>query len=165
MPVSISTRFGFAASGTASGLVTNGIAYFLLLYYSQVLGLDAALAGLAMMLSLIVDAISDPLVGRWSDRLQHRLGRRHPFLYVSIIPISLAYYFIWAPPDLGQTGLFFYLLGLAITLRFAVTLHVVPFNALLPELTKDYDERTQLMNFSYSGAWFFGTIMAVLMYA
>ena len=165
MSVPTGTRIGFAASGTASGLVSNGISYFLLLYYSQVLGLDAALAGLAMMLSLMVDAVSDPLVGRWSDRLRHRLGRRHPFLYVSIIPISLSYYFIWAPPELSQIGLFFYLLGLAITLRFAVTLHVVPFNALLPELTKDYDERTQLMNFSYSAAWFFGTIMAVAMYA
>ena len=96
------TRLGFAASGTASGLVSNGISYFLLLYYSQVLGLDAALAGLAMMLSLVVDEISDPLVGRWSDRLRHRLGRRHPFLYVSILPVAFAYYFIWAPPEMDK---------------------------------------------------------------
>ena len=60
MSVPTGTRIGFAASGTASGLVSNGISYFLLLYYSQVLGLDAAVAGLAMMLSLMLDAVSDP---------------------------------------------------------------------------------------------------------
>ena len=165
------TRASFAASGTAGGLVSNGVSFFLLIYYSQVLGLDPALAGLAMMISLVFDAVSDPLVGRWSDRLKHRLGRRHPFLFAAILPIALAYYLLWNPyllfsPDtLGQTGLFFYLLTLAVILRLSLTLHVVPFNALLPEVTPDYDQRTRLMNYSYSGAWFFGTIMAVAMYA
>lgn len=165
------TRLSFAASGTAGGVVSNGVSYFLLIYYSQVLGLDPALAGLAMMISLVFDAVSDPLVGRWSDRLKHRLGRRHPFLFAAIVPIALAYYLLWnpylafEPESLGQTGLFLYLLVLAVTLRLSLTMHAVPFNALLPEITPDYDQRTRLMNFSYSGAWFFGTIMAVAMYA
>ena len=51
------TRISFAASGASAGLVGNGISYFLLIYYSQVLGLDPALAGLAMMISLLVDAV------------------------------------------------------------------------------------------------------------
>ena len=74
-------RISFAASGIAQGLIANGLSYFLLLYYSQVLGLDPALAGLAMMIALVFDAISDPLVGAWSDRLRSRWGRRHPFLF------------------------------------------------------------------------------------
>ncbi len=163
--VPLSARLSFAASGTATGLVSNGVAFFLLIYYSQVLGLDPALAGLALMISLVCDAVSDPLVGRWSDRLRHRWGRRHPFLYASVVPIAVCYYLIWDPPELSQWGLFAYLLGLAVTLRLAVTLHAVPFNALAPEVAPAYDGRTQLMNYSYSGAWFFGTLMAVLMYA
>lgn len=165
------TRASFAASGMASGLVSNGVAFFLLIYYSQVLGLDPALAGLAMMISLVVDAVSDPLIGRWSDRLEHRLGRRHPFLMVAIVPVALAYYLLWdpyllfTPETLGQFGLFLYLLILAVALRLALTLHVVPFSALLPEITPDYDQRTRLMSYSHSSAWFFGTIMAVAMYA
>ncbi len=171
MTMSRLTRASFAASGTATGLVSNGVAFFLLIYYSQVLGLDPALAGLAMMLSLVVDAISDPLIGRWSDRLRHRLGRRHPFLFAAILPVAVAYYLLWdpyllfAPETLGQGGLFVYLLVLAVCLRLLLTLHVVPFNALLPELASQYDARTQLMSYSYSGAWFFGTVMAVAMYA
>lgn len=159
------TRASFAASGIAGGLVANGVSFFLLIYYSQVLGLAPALAGLAMMISLAFDAVTDPLVGRWSDRLRHRLGRRHPFLFAAIAPAALAYYLLWDPPELGQTALFLYLLGVAVALRLALTLHSVPFAALLPELTPDYDQRTRLLNYSNAASWFLGTLMAVAMYA
>ncbi|MXY04248.1 MAG: MFS transporter [Gammaproteobacteria bacterium] len=165
MAISGLTRASFAASGIAGGLVANGVSFFLLIYYSQVLGLDPALAGLAMMVSLAFDAVTDPLVGHWSDRLRHRLGRRHPFLFASIVPIALAYYLLWDPPELGQTGLFLYLLGIAVAMRLALTLYLVPFAALLPEVAPDYDQRTRLLNYSYAGSWFFGTLMAVAMYA
>ena len=165
MAISGLTRASFAASGIAGGLVANGVSFFLLIYYSQVLGLDPALAGLAMMVSLAFDAVTDPLVGHWSDRLRHRLGRRHPFLFASIMPVALAYYLLWDPPELGQTGLFLYLLAVAVALRLALTLHLVPFAALLPEVAPDYDQRTRLLNYSYAGSWFFGTLMAVAMYA
>ncbi|MEM7002436.1 MAG: MFS transporter [Pseudomonadota bacterium] len=158
-------RVGCVASGTAIGLISNGLSFFLLIYYSQVVGLDPALAGLALMISLVFDAVSDPLVGRWSDRLQHRLGRRHPFLYLAAAPAAMAYSFIWVVPDLGQTGQFVYLLVMAVTLRLLVTLHVVPFSALLPEIARDYDQRTDLQNHWYASSWFMGTIMAVVMYA
>lgn len=154
----------FTASGTAGGLVSNGISFLLLIYYSQVVGLDPALAGSALLLALVVDAVSDPLVGRWSDRLQSRLGRRHPFLYGAVLPVPLCYYFLWAPPDLSQPAMFLWLAGFTVALRLALTMHTVPFNALLPELAPGYEDRTRLMNYSYAGGWFFGTLMAVAMY-
>ena len=157
-------RTAFTASGTAGGLVSNGISFFLLIYYSQVIGLDPALAGSALLLALVVDAVSDPLVGRWSDRLRSRLGRRHPFLYGAVLPIPVCYYLLWAPPDLGQTAMFLWLAGFTVALRLALTMHTVPFNALLPELAPGYEDRTRLMNYSYAGGWFFGTLMAVSMY-
>jgi len=85
-------------------------------------------------------------------------------LYASIVPIALTYYLIWDPPALSQSGLFTYLLTVAVLLRLSITMHSVPFNALLPEVTSDYDQRTTLMNCSYSAAWFFGTAMTVAMY-
>ena len=117
--IPLNVRLSFAASGTNIGLLSNGISYFLLLYYNQVLGLDPALAGLAMMIALMADAISDPLVGRWSDRLKHPLGRRHPFLFVAILPMPIAYYLLWVPPGLSHTNLFFYMLTLTVALRSA----------------------------------------------
>ncbi len=160
-----SNGLAFAASGTAGGLVSNGIAYFLLIYYSQVVGLDPGLAGFALLLALVFDAFSDPLVGRWSDRIRTRLGRRHPFLYVAVVPVAACYYCLWVPPELSDAGLFAWLLTFTIGLRLSLTMHSVPFSALLPELAPDYDERTRLMNYSVSAAWFFGTLISVAMYA
>ena len=66
--VSTSTKalygLGFAARGIKDGLFQ----LFLFFYFSQVLGLDPALAGTASLLALLVDAITDPLVGLWSDQ-------------------------------------------------------------------------------------------------
>ncbi len=159
-----SNGLAFGASGTASGLVSNGVAYFLLIYYSQVVGLDPALAGFALLLALVVDAVSDPLVGRWSDHIRTRLGRRHPFLYASILPISACYYCLWIPPEMSETGTFVWLLAFTIGLRLSLTMHSVPFNALLPELAPDYDDRTRLSNYFGAAAWFFGTLISVAMY-
>lgn len=160
-----STRLCFAAGGSASGLVSNGVAFFLLIFYSQVVGLAPSLTGLALFIALLVDAISDPVVGRWSDQTHSRWGRRHPFLYVAIVPIAACYYALWVPPQLSQMGLFCYLLGVSIALRLALTAFSVPFAALVPELTADYDDRTRLINYNISASWFVGTLMAVAMYA
>ena len=154
--------FGFA--GIASGVIANGVAYFLLIYYSQVLGLSASLTGLAMLITLACDAVTDPLVGRWSDRTRARLGRRHPFLYAAIVPTPLLYYLLWNPPTLSEWGLFAYLVATAVCLRTALTLFYVPMTAIIPELTRDYDERTRLFNVWTSSAWLFGTLMTVAMY-
>ncbi|MYE13381.1 MAG: hypothetical protein F4X99_17355, partial [Gammaproteobacteria bacterium] len=134
-------------------------------YYSQVVGLDPSLAGFALLLALVFDAVSDPLVGRWSDRVRTRLGRRHPFLYAAVVPVAVCYYCLWVPPELSEAGTFAWLLAFTIGLRLSLTMHSVPFNALLPELAPDYDERTRLMNYSVSAAWFFGTLISVAMYA
>ena len=160
-----SNTLAFGASGTALGLVSNGIAFFLLIYYSQVVGLDPSLAGFALLLALVFDAVSDPLVGRWSDHIRSRLGRRHPLLYASVVPVAVCYYALWVPPELSEAGTFAWLLIFTIGLRLSLTMHSVPFNALLPELAPDYDERTRLMNYSVGSAWFFGTLISVAMYA
>ena len=160
-----STRSCFAAGGAAAGLVSNGVAFFLLIFYSQVVGLSPSLTGLALFIALLVDAVSDPVLGQWSDRLHSRLGRRHPFMYASIVPIAGFYCALWVPPALGQTGLFAYLLLVSIGLRLSLTAFAVPFAALVPELTRDYDERTRLINYNVSTSWLVGTVMAVMMYA
>lgn len=154
------------SAGLAAGIIDNGISYFLLIYYSQVLGLSASRAGAAMFIALLIDAVSDPLIGAWSDRLHSRLGRRHPFMYLSIVPVAVLYCLLWNPPvDASNPDLLFaYLLGIAVLLRTSLTLFDVPLNAMVPELTADYDERTELFNYRVAAAWIFGTAMAVVMY-
>ena len=145
--------------------MSHGVAYFLLIYYSQVVGLDPALAGFALLLALVVDAVSDPLVGRWSDHIRTRLGRRHPVpLCVDPADFRLLLLPVGFPRRCPRPARSCGCLAFTIGLRLSLTMHSVPFNALLPELAPDYDDRTRLSNYFGAAAWFFGTFISVAMY-
>ncbi len=149
----------------AFGAKDNAFSYFLLFYYTQVLGLSPGLGGLALFLALVFDAISDPLVGYVSDRWRSRWGRRHPFMYFSALPVAIGFFFLWNPPAaLSEQGLFVYLLSLAILVRTLITLYEIPSSALGPELSGDYDQRTSLFGYRYLFGWWGGLSMAALMY-
>lgn len=155
--------YGFGSA--AYGVKNNGFDYFLLLFYSQVIGLDARLVGIAITTALVIDAISDPIVGYWSDNLRSKLGRRHPFMYVSAIPVALSYFLLWNPPvEWSETGLFWFLLVCAVFIRTFITLYETPSSALAPELTDDYLERSSLLSFRYYFGWTGGNAMTVLMF-
>ncbi len=154
----------------ASGSGTMGInsAIFggwVLFYYNQVLGLNAVLASTALGISLVFDAISDPLVGAWSDRFKSKWGRRHPFVYISIIPLALGFYFLFSiPSSSDQNFLFWKLLLLVILIRISLTFYETPRAALGPELTKEYDRRTFVTGWSYVMGVMGAIILSYLMY-
>ena len=159
----LKAAYGFGS--VAYGVKNGGFDYFLLLFYSQVIGLDARLVGIAITIALVFDAISDPVVGYWSDNLRSRFGRRHPFMYASVLPVTLSYFLLWNPPQgLSQNGLFWYLLVLAVCIRTFITAYETPSSALAPELTEDYHERSSLLSFRYYFGWTGGNSMTVLMF-
>jgi len=125
-------------------LRTVGYTTFLLFYYNQVIGLSGALTSLALGISLLVDAISDPLVGAWSDRTATRLGRRHPFMIAGMLPLGVLFFATFNPPELTPTGYFVWLLASATLTRLAVSLYHVPHLALGAEIARDYSQRTTL---------------------
>jgi len=153
------TKWFYALGSIAFGVKDNGFGVFLLLYYNQVLGLGASLAGLALVIALFVDAFVDPVVGHLSDNLHSRWGRRHPFMYAAAIPVAVAYAMLWNPPAMSQQALFFYLLFGTIIVRTLITCYEIPSTALAAELTNDYDERTSFVSLR----WFFGGAGGFLM--
>ena len=160
-PVKVAYGFGLSAEG----IKTNVFNLFLLFYYQQIAGLDPGLCGLALFIALLIDAVTDPAVGVWSDGLRSRLGRRHPFMYVSSLPLAICFVAVSLPPQgLSQAWLFVWLLVFATGTRFAMTLFVIPHQALVPELTEDYDERTSLQTLRTVFAWIFGLVNALLGY-
>jgi GPH family glycoside/pentoside/hexuronide:cation symporter len=157
------TQFFYGFGSIAIGIKNNLLGTYLLIYYNQVLGLDAAVAALAMALALVVDAVSDPIVGIWSDRVSTRWGRRHPFMYAAIIPFALSYYFILKDPGpISDTDLFFRLLFLLIVLRMSMTFYEIPRGALAPELSKDYDQRNALSAWAMAFGWIGGAGIAFI---
>jgi len=136
---------GFASLGIKDGLFQ----LFLFFYYSQVLGLDAALTGTSTLIALAFDAISDPLIGVLSDNWKSKKwGRRHPFMLASTFPMGVFTYLLFLPPEgLGQTGLFWWMTGFAILLRTALTLFIIPAMSLGAEMSEDFEERTSITSY------------------
>ncbi|MBV8403680.1 MAG: MFS transporter [Gammaproteobacteria bacterium] len=162
------SQWAFACSGVpTTGIISNGIDYFLFFFYSQVIGLSAALTGLALAIALTVDAVSNPLVGYVSDHWHSRLGRRHPFMYASIAPVTALYVLVWYPPAGSHAHwvLFGYLSTVLILLRLSMAMFDAPVRTLVAELTPDYDERTRLAALPTSTSWFVGSVMTIAMYA
>lgn len=160
------TRIAYGIGGAAGGIKNNGFEYVLLLFYSQVLGLPAVLVVLAMGIALVLDAISDPVVGYWSDNWRSKYGRRHPFMYATLVPVAIAYFLVWNPPSaLAGGGLFAWLIVMTVAVRLSYTLFEVPHHALAAELSQDYDARTSLMSFRYFFAWVGGLSVQVILFA
>ncbi|WP_336987181.1 MFS transporter [Altererythrobacter aquiaggeris] len=161
LPMRLKIIHGFGA--VAFGVKDTGFSFFLLIFYNQVLGMDAALVSLALLLALLADAVIDPILGNLSDRTYTRWGRRLPWLYVAPVPLALAWVILWSPPG-GEPPSFLGLLGIAIVVRMLLSACEVPSVSLVPELTADYDERTTLFRYRYLFGWMGGLSMMVLAY-
>jgi Na+/melibiose symporter-like transporter len=163
-PVLLSTKLYYGFGAVAYGVKNNGFSYLLLFFYERVVGLEGYLAGLAMLIVMLCDAISDPIVGHISDNWHSRWGRRHPFMYFSALPVAMTYFFLWTPPDLGQTGTFVYFILLAVLVRTLITMYEIPSTSLVPEFTGDYDQRTSMLGYRFFFGWWGGLTIAVLAY-
>ena len=161
--VTLSNRLLYSSGAITYALKDAAFAAFVLLYYKQVLGLSGTLTGLAIALSVVWDAISDPMVGAWSDNLRTRWGRRHPLMIASVLPIALGFIALFQPPAdvlTSQNSLFLWLLGSVIVLRTALTFFMIPYLALGAEMATDYYERTRIASARTNLGWFAGVVAA-----
>ena len=153
--LTLSTNILYGVGSVAFGVHQAILTSALLLFFNQVVGLPAAWVGAMIMITLIFDAVCDPLIGGWSDHTRSRWGRRHPFMYASALPAAIAFYLLFAPPlAWSKSSLLVYMGVMLVTVRVLLSLYEIPSSALGPELTFDYDERTSLM----SSRFFFGTL-------
>jgi Na+/melibiose symporter-like transporter len=152
--VGVRPKLGLSLGAAEESLTIVAWETFLLFYYTQVVGLSGTLAGLALAVSLVVDAVLDPLVGAWSDSLRNApLGRRHTIMAGALAPLAAASYFLFAPPPgLGQGALFAWVLLFCVTLRAAMTGISVPLYAIGGELSRDPAERTVLIGLRTFGS-------------
>ena len=135
---------------------------FLLFYLTSVAGMSPSIAGTIIFLSLIVDAVADPLIGSWSDRSHSRWGRRLPFMAVGLPVICIASVALFGVPVAGDTLPAVALaLLLNVLLRVGTSLYALPYAALTAELTTDYDERSSVTVYRMIFG-FVGTVLTIV---
>ncbi len=135
----------YAQGQTGLNLCATLSAMHLLYFYSDRRGLSPALAGLAFFIALVLDALTDPLVGNISDSARFKSGRRRPF-FLTAVPMGVCYYLLLSPPELTR-GLFAWFLAFYFLQLTCRKFYETAYGALMPELTLDYDERTRLSTY------------------
>ncbi len=145
LPFYVKFFYGLGDLGTAISAALR--AFFLLFFLTDVARLDPGMAGWIVLITRIWDAVNDPMVGWLSDRTQSRWGRRRPWLLFGAVPFGVLLFMMWIVPPFEPWGLFAYYLVVGLLLDSVYTMINVPYTALTPELTRDYDERTSLNSF------------------
>ena len=146
--LSTKTKIFYGIADLGISLLTACIQFFLLFFYTDIAGIDPALAGTALLVGKLTwDAINDPFFGYLSDRTRSRWGRRKPYMLLGAIPFGLSIWLLFSlPPGLVGIKAFLAVVGSFLLADTFQTMVSVPYYALSAELTLDYDERTSLIS-------------------
>jgi GPH family glycoside/pentoside/hexuronide:cation symporter len=138
------------------------VGFFFLFFLTDVALLPPAYIVPVMLIGTIWDAVNDPLIGMLADRVRTRWGRRRPFFILGAVPFGLSFFMMWwIPPWDDPLAKMIYYTIVYILYDTAFTAVAVPYTALTPELTKDYDERTSLNGYRMTVSMAGGLIAAI----
>ena len=172
--LNFTTKLAYGSGDMGPAITANILVFFLLYFFTNVAGLPAGLAGSILAIGKIGDAINDPIAGILSDRTRTRWGRRIPWMLFGSIPFGIFFFLQWIVPhfsdDPGTNNwyLFAYYVLIAILFNLAYTAVNLPYTALTPELTQDYNERTTLNSFRFAfsiGGSILSLILATVIFA
>ncbi|MGC9522473.1 MAG: MFS transporter [Anaerolineae bacterium] len=146
--LSRSAKLIYGSGDIGFSLTSTIIGAYLAIFLTDVVGISPGLAGLAILIGKSWDWINDPIIGHISDRTRTRWGRRRPFLLFGSLPFALAFTLLWwKPPWDSRIALVAYYAAAYVIFDTAATFVYMPYFALTPELTSDYDERTSLTTY------------------
>jgi glycoside/pentoside/hexuronide:cation symporter, GPH family len=147
-PMRLRQKIGYATGDFGISIAYFAVGFFFLYYLTDIIGLSPELAGLAFFLGKLWDGVNDPIMGVLSDRTRSRFGRKRVYVLFGAFPLAVSFWMLWVIPVDASAGMQFVLATLAMMLfATAYTVVVVPYMALVPVMTQDYDERTQITGY------------------
>jgi glycoside/pentoside/hexuronide:cation symporter, GPH family len=171
----LKTKLAYGAGDLGPAITGNISIFFLLVFFTNVAGIPAGLAGSVLMIGKIWDAINDPIIGVLSDRTKsRRWGRRLPWMLYGAIPFGIIFFLQWIVPRFGADQssniwpLFWYYVVIGLLSQVFYTVVSLPYAAMTPELTQNYDERTTLNSFRFAfsiGGSIFSLILAQIIFS
>lgn len=160
--LTLKEKVGYACGDVASNFYWRVFDVFLFIFYTDIFGLHPAAVGTMMLVTRLIDAFSDPLMGALADRTQTRFGKFRPYLLWGILPIAAAGVLTFTVPDLNDSGKLIWAYATYIFMMLAYTFINVPYGALLGVVTGDSQDRTTLTSFRFIGAFSGGSLVAYL---
>lgn len=152
-PLSLPVQAGYATADIGLNTVETALRLYVLVFYTDAVGLSAALGGLAASLAIVWDAVTDPIMGVISDRTRHRFGGRRMWLVPGGLSLALGVLAVFFPPALdSQAAKFGWLLASFCFLNTGMTVLSVPFQAMAGEMTEDPHERNVLFGWRFAFA-------------
>lgn len=148
-PLSFTEKVGYGLGDMASNFYMGFFGLFLLYYYTDVFGISPAAAATMLLVTKIVDAISDPAMGLIADRTSSRWGRYRPYLLWVAVPYALLGYLLFLGPDFSATGKLIYAYVTYTLVMLAYTAINVPYSALLAVISPVSEERTKATQFRF----------------
>lgn len=146
--LSFKEKLSYGIGDVGNALAVSSVSFWLLIYLTDMVGLGASLAGVAMMIGRAWDALSDPVVGWASDNTQTRWGKRRPFLLFAALPYTFFYCLLWTIPELNsELATFIYVTVVLVFFNTCFALIIVPYASLTAAMTNDYNERLSLTGF------------------
>ena len=156
--LSFREKAGYGIGDLGFNLYWANISAFLLIFYTDVMGLGAAAVGTMILVTKLVGAAADPLMGVIADRTRTRFGRFRPYLLWGALPMAFAGVLTWTVPDLGENGRLVWAYLTFSLMMLAYTVLSTPYSALSGVMTADSQQRTTLISFRFIAA-FAGTTL------
>lgn len=148
-PLSFGEKVGYGLGDMASNFYMGFFGLFLLYYYTDVFGITPAAAATMLLITKIVDAVSDPAMGLIADRTSTRWGKYRPYLLWVAIPYAVLGYLLFLGPELSDTGKLVYAYITYTLVMLAYTAINVPYSALLAVISPVAEERTKATQFRF----------------
>ncbi|NND83121.1 MAG: MFS transporter [Gammaproteobacteria bacterium] len=147
--LSLTEKIGYGLGDMASNFYMGFFGLFLLYYYTDVFGISPAAAATMLLVTKVIDAVSDPAMGLIADRTNSRWGKYRPYLLWMAIPYALLGYLLFLGPDLSATGKLIFAYVSYSLVMLAYTAINVPYSALLAVISPSAEERTKATQFRF----------------
>ena len=147
--LSLREKLAYGLGDSAANLVGVTQATFLLYFYTDVFGISARTAGTILLVSRVIDALNDPIVGMLADRTSTRWGRYRPWILWTAVPLASALVLCYTTPDLDDTGKIIWAIVTYNLLMIAYATNNIPYCALSGVMTSDTNERTNLASWRF----------------
>jgi len=163
VPVLRAEKISYGLGDTASNLVFQSVLLYLAFFYTDIAGIAPADVATLFLVVRIFDAITDPVVGLYADRVNTRWGTYRPFILFGSVPFAISCALVFLIPDTsyGYKLLYAYLTYSLLTLMY--TLVNIPYSALAASLSSDSNEQVSIQSYRFAGAMLGGFVVTAVM--